>query len=89
MKVEIFVPEEYMGEVIGDLNGRRGKIEGLQPKGGNQAIRGFAPLSEMFGYATELRSHTQGRGAYSMEFSHYNELPSNIEEKITNKTFVF
>jgi elongation factor G len=89
MKVEIFVPEEYMGDVIGDLNGRRGKIEGLQPKEGSQIIWGFVPLSEMFGYATELRSHTQGRGAYSMEFSHYNELPSNIVEKITNKTFAF
>ncbi|RJX23963.1 MAG: elongation factor G [Dethiobacter sp.] len=88
MKVEILVPEEYIGEVIGDINSRRGKVEGIEPKGGSQVIRSFVPLSEMFGYATELRSHTQGRGTYSMEFSHYNELPANLAEKIVSRTYV-
>ena len=87
MKVDIIVPEEYMGEVIGDINSRRGKIEGIEPKGGSQVIKCFVPLSEMFGYATDLRSHTQGRGTYSMEFSHYNALPANMAEKIVSKTF--
>ena len=87
MKVEIIVPEEYMGEVIGDVNSRRGKIDGIEPKGGSQVIKGFVPLSEMFGYATDLRSHTQGRGTYSMEFSHYNALPANMAEKIVSRTF--
>ena len=88
MKVEIMVPEEYIGEVIGDINSRRGKVEGIEPKGGSQVIRAFVPLSEMFGYATDLRSHTQGRGTYSMEFSHYNELPANLTEKIVHRTYV-
>ncbi len=87
MKVEVIVPEEYMGDVIGDINSRRGKIEGIDSKGGSQVIKGFVPLSEMFGYATDLRSHTQGRGTYSMEFSRYSELPSNIAEKIVSRTF--
>ncbi len=86
MKVEIIVPEEYMGEVIGDVNARRGKIEGIEPKGGSQVIRGFVPLSELFGYATDLRSHTQGRGTFSMEFSHYFHLPPHLAEKIMSKT---
>lgn len=88
MKVEIIVPEEYIGEVMGDINSRRGKIEGIEPKGGSQVIKGFVPLSEIFGYATDLRSHTQGRGTFSMEFSHYNELPSNLAEKIVSRTYV-
>ncbi len=87
MKVEIIVPEEYMGEVIGDINSRRGKIEGIEPRGGSQIIKGFVPLSEMFGYATDLRSHTQGRGTYSMEFSHYAELPGQIADKIVSKAY--
>jgi elongation factor G len=87
MKVEIIVPEEYIGEVMGDINSRRGKIEGIEPKGGSQVIKGFVPLSEIFGYATDLRSHTQGRGTYSMEFSHYNELPANLAEKIVSRTY--
>ncbi|MDO9536414.1 MAG: elongation factor G [Bacillota bacterium] len=87
MKVEIIVPEEYIGEVMGDINSRRGKIEGIEPKGGSQVIKGLVPLSEIFGYATDLRSHTQGRGTYSMEFSHYNELPSNLAEKIVSRTY--
>lgn len=87
MKVEIIVPEEYIGEVMGDINSRRGKIEGIEPKGGSQVIRCFVPLSEMFGYATDLRSHTQGRGTYSMEFAHYIELPANIAQNIISRTY--
>ncbi len=82
MKVEITVPEEYMGDVIGDMNSRRGKMEGMEAKQGTQIIRGFIPLSEMFGYATALRSKTQGRGTYSMEPSHYEEVPKSILEQI-------
>ena len=82
MKVEITVPEEYMGDVIGDVNSRRGRLEGMEPEGGNQVIRAFIPLSEMFGYATDLRSKTQGRGTYSMEPSHYEEVPKSILDNI-------
>ena len=82
MKVEITVPEEYMGDVIGDVNSRRGRLEGMEPEGGNQLIRAFIPLSEMFGYATDLRSKTQGRGTYSMEPSHYEEVPKSILDNI-------
>ncbi|BBB91356.1 MAG TPA: elongation factor G [Methylomusa anaerophila] len=85
MKVEVTVPEEYMGDVIGDLNSRRGRIEGMEARAGAQAIRSFVPLSEMFGYATDLRSKTQGRGNYSMEFDHYEEVPKNIAEAIAAK----
>jgi len=87
MKVEIVVPEEYMGEVIGDVNARRGKIERIDSKGGSQIIRCFAPLAELFGYATDLRSHTQGRGTFSMELSHYHQLPAHLAEKIISKSF--
>ena len=82
MKVEITVPEEYMGDVIGDVNSRRGRLEGMDAEGGNQVIRSFIPLSEMFGYATDLRSKTQGRGTYSMEPSHYEEVPKSILDNI-------
>lgn len=85
MKVEVVVPEEYMGDVIGDLNSRRGRIEGMEARAGAQVINAFVPLSEMFGYATDLRSKTQGRGNYSMEISHYDEVPKNISEAITAK----
>lgn len=81
-KVEVTVPEEYMGDVIGDLNSRRGKIEGMEPQNGAQVIRAFVPLSEMFGYATELRSKTQGRGNYSMEVAYYDEVPKTIADTI-------
>lgn len=84
-KVEVLVPEEYMGDVIGDLNSRRGRIEGMEPRAGVQAIRAFVPLSEMFGYATDLRSRTQGRGNYSMEFDHYEEVPKSIADAIVAK----
>ena len=82
MKVEVVVPEEYMGDVIGDINSRRGRIEGMEPRAGAQVIRGYVPLAEMFGYATDLRSKTQGRGVYTMQMSHYEEVPKNIAEKI-------
>ncbi|MFA6940353.1 MAG: elongation factor G [Clostridiaceae bacterium] len=82
MKVEVTVPEEYMGDVMGDISSRRGKIEGMEPRSGAQIIRGFVPLSEMFGYSTSLRSRTQGRGTYSMEFDHFEEVPKSIQEQI-------
>ena len=82
MKVEVTVPEEYMGDVIGDINSRRGRMEGMESRSGNQIIRAFIPLSEMFGYATDLRSKTQGRGTYAMEPSHYEEVPKSILETI-------
>ena len=82
MKVEVTVPEEYMGDVIGDINSRRGRIEGMELVSGAQIIRGYVPLSEMFGYATDLRSNTQGRGLYSMQFDHYESVPNSISEKV-------
>ena len=85
MKVEITVPEEYMGDVIGDVNSRRGRIEGMEAVNGAQVIRAFVPLAEMFGYATDLRSKTQGRGNYSMEVDHYEDVPKNIAEAIVAK----
>lgn len=85
MKVDVTVPEEYMGDVIGDINSRRGRIEGMEPRNGVQVVHGFVPLSEMFGYATDLRSKTQGRATYSMQFAQYEALPKNIQEKIINK----
>ncbi len=85
MKVEVIVPEEYMGDVIGDINSRRGRIEGMEARAGAQVVRSFVPLSEMFGYATDLRSRTQGRGVYSMEFDHYDEVPKNSAETIIAK----
>ena len=84
MRVEVTVPEEYMGDVIGDINSRRGKMEGMEARSGSQIIRGFIPLSEMFGYATDLRSKTQGRGTYSMEPSHYEEVPKSVFEAIVS-----
>ncbi|MFC2767864.1 MAG: elongation factor G [Mitsuokella sp.] len=85
VKVEVIVPEDYMGDVIGDLNSRRGRIDGMEPRNGSQVINGFVPLSEMFGYSTDLRSKTQGRGNYSMEVSYYDEVPKNIADKIVAK----
>lgn len=86
MKVEVTVPEEYMGDVMGMLNSRRGRIEGMDSRGGTQIIRAKVPLSEMFGYSTTLRSGTQGRGVFSMELSHYEEVPRTIAEEIVAKT---
>ena len=85
MKVCVIVPEEYMGDVIGDLNSRRGQIQGYEMRSGAQQIDAFVPLAEMFGYATDLRSRTQGRGQYTMEPSHYIELPKSLQEKLINK----
>ncbi len=86
MKVEVVVPEQYMGEVIGDISSRRGRIEGMEPLGnGLQSIRAFVPLAEMFGYATVLRSITQGRGTFTMEFDHYEQVGRDLEEKIVGK----
>jgi elongation factor G len=85
MKVEVVVPEEYMGEVIGDLNSRRGRIEGMEARNNMQVVRGYVPLAEMFGYATDLRSKTQGRGTYTMHFSHYEEVPKNLADEIIQK----
>lgn len=85
MKVEVTVPEEYMGDVISDLNSRRGDISSMEPRSGAQIIKAVVPLSEMFGYATDLRSLTQGRGTYVMQFDKYNEVPKNISQKIIDK----
>ncbi|MFD1435612.1 elongation factor G [Kroppenstedtia eburnea] len=85
MKVEVTVPEDYMGDVMGDINSRRGRVEGMDARGGAQVIRAMVPLAEMFGYATNLRSRTQGRGVYTMHFDHYEEVPKNIAEEIISK----
>jgi elongation factor G len=85
MKVEVEVPEDYMGDVIGDLNRRRGQVEGMDDRAGNKIVNAFVPLSEMFGYSTDLRSATQGRATYAMEFDHYAEVPRNVSEEIIKK----
>jgi elongation factor G len=85
MKVEVLVPQEFMGDVIGDLNGRRGKIHGMRARGGSQAVDAVVPLSEMFGYATDLRSKTQGRATYSMEFDKYEVVPKQLAQQIIKK----
>ncbi|MDQ0340183.1 elongation factor G [Caldalkalibacillus uzonensis] len=86
MKVEVVVPEEYMGDVMGDINSRRGRVEGMDTRGNAQVIRAMVPLSEMFGYATALRSRTQGRGTYTMVFDHYEEAPKSIADEIIEKS---
>ncbi len=86
MRVEITVPEEYMGDVMGDVNSRRGRIEGMDSRGNAKVVRGFVPLSEMFGYSTSLRSRTQGRGTFSMEFNSYEEVPKSIAQEIIAKS---
>ena len=85
MKVEVTIPEEYMGDVMGDISSRRGRIEGMELRSGAQVVNAYVPLSEMFGYATDLRSNTQGRGVYSMQFDHYEHVPNSIAEKVLNK----
>ncbi len=85
MKVEVTVPEEYMGDIMGDINSRRGRVEGMEARGNAQVIRGYVPLAEMFGYSTSLRSRTQGRGTFSMEFHSYEEVPKNIAQTIIAK----
>ncbi|WP_077318977.1 elongation factor G [Virgibacillus proomii] len=84
-KVEIVVPEEYMGDIMGDVTSRRGRVEGMEARGPAQVVKGFVPLSEMFGYATALRSNTQGRGTFTMHFDHYEEVPKSIAEEIIKK----
>lgn len=84
MKVEVSTPEDYMGDVIGDINSRRGRIEGMEDIGGGKMIKGFVPLAEMFGYATDLRSRTQGRGNFSMFFDKYEQVPKSVQEKVLN-----
>ncbi len=85
MKVEVEIPEDYMGDVIGDLNRRRGQINSMEDRHGNKIVNAFVPLAEMFGYSTDLRSATQGRGTYAMEFDHYEEVPKNVAEEIIKK----
>jgi elongation factor G len=86
MKVEVNMPEEFMGDVMGDLSARRGHILGMEGKGSTQIVRSFVPLANMFGYATELRSMSQGRASYSMEFDHYQEVPQSVAEEIIAKS---
>jgi elongation factor G len=85
MKVEVEIPEDYLGSVIGDLSSRRGQVEGQSIDNGTSKVQSKVPLAEMFGYATQLRSMTQGRGIFSMEFSHYEEVPRNVAEAIISK----
>ena len=85
MSVEVVTPEDYMGDVVGDLNRRRGMISGMDENPAGKVIRADVPLSEMFGYSTDLRSSTQGRATYTMEFSDYAEVPANVMERITNR----
>ena len=85
MKVEVVIPEEYMGDIMGDVTSRRGRVEGMEARGNAQVVRAMVPLSEMFGYATSLRSNTQGRGTFSMVFDHYEEVPKSVSEEIIKK----
>ncbi|CQR48526.1 Elongation factor G [Paraliobacillus sp. PM-2] len=85
MKVEVVIPEEYMGDIMGDVTSRRGRVEGMEARGTAQVVKAFVPLAEMFGYATSLRSNTQGRGVYTMHFDHYEEVPKSISEEIIKK----
>ncbi|MEN2466620.1 elongation factor G [Ornithinibacillus sp. JPR2-1] len=85
MKVEVVIPEEYLGDIMGDITSRRGRVEGMEARGNQQVVKAFVPLSEMFGYATALRSNTQGRGTYTMHFDHYEEVPKSISEEIIKK----
>ena len=82
MSVEVVTPEDYMGDVIGNLSSRRGKVEGMEQRGNSQVIRAQVPLAEMFGYATDLRSRTQGRATYSMQFNSYQEVPESVSQEI-------
>jgi elongation factor G len=85
MSVEVVVPEDYMGDVIGDLNGRRGRVTGMNPRGNMQVVDAEVPLSTMFGYSTDLRSKTQGRATYTMQFHQYEPVPNNIADEIVAK----
>ena len=88
MRVEVVTPDDYMGDCIGDLNSRRGHIEGMDNRGGTQIVRAFVPLAEMFGYVTDLRSMTQGRASSSMEFSHYADVPKSVATELAEKSKV-
>jgi len=85
MSVEVVVPEDYMGDVIGDLNSRRGRIMGMEGRSGAQVVTSMVPLAQMFGYSTDLRSATQGRATYSMTFDHYEQVPKSVAEEIVAK----
>jgi elongation factor G len=85
MEVEVVTPEDFLGDVIGDLNGRRGRIEKMDTRAGTRTVSGYVPLSQMFGYATDLRSRTQGRATYTMRFHSYQEVPSNLAEQIVKR----
>ena len=85
MRVEVTVPDDFMGDIIGDLNSRRGQIQGMEARGNAQIVKAFVPLSEMFGYATDMRSMTQGRASYSMFFDHYTQVPNNIAQALMKK----
>ena len=87
MKVEVTTPDQYMGDVIGDLSARRGRISAMEQHGGLRIVQAEVPLAEMFGYATQLRSNTQGRATYTMEFSHYEEVPASIAETLVKAGF--
>jgi elongation factor G len=86
MSVEVVTPEEYLGDVMGDLNGRRGRVAGMDSRGGAQVIRAMVPLSMMFGYATDLRSKTQGRATFTMQFDHYEQVPASLAEELIKKS---
>jgi elongation factor G len=86
MEVEVVTPEDYMGEVIGDLSSRRGKIESMDSRGNMRVVKALTPLAEMFGYATDVRSRTQGRATYTMQFGHYAQVPNSIAETIVTKS---
>src|SRR5690606_36873656 len=83
--IEIVTPDEFRGDVIGDLNRRRGRVEGMEPRGNAQAVKGYVPLAEMFGYATDLQSLTQGRATYTMQFERYEEVPPNIAREVVEQ----
>ncbi|HLY49063.1 MAG TPA: elongation factor G, partial [Solirubrobacteraceae bacterium] len=85
MSVEVVTPEEFMGDVIGDLNRRRGQVSGMEQRGNAQVITAYVPLAEMFGYATDVRSTTQGRATYTMQFERYDEVPANVAEKVVGE----
>ena len=85
MNVEVVTPEEYLGDVMGDLNGRRGRVTNLESRVGSQVIKCHVPLSQMFGYATDLRSRTQGRATFTMQFDHYERVPGNLAEEIIKR----
>jgi elongation factor G len=87
MKVEVIVPDQYLGDIMGNISSRRGRVEGTEMRGTDQIIHAYVPLSEMFGYTTDLRSRTQGRGMFTMQFDHYAEVPKAIAEKMIGKKF--